>query len=248
MTATNPCELCGFASSLYDLETDITSTAGLVKHVVAAAAEGLDPEQLDATHDGTSIAELIASVDAFDGNDLDTAHHGLHAMAHIGVLRHELGHGPTAAEGHVVGLHASGGGVPKAPIASAEITRSGVVGDVQKNRIHHGRPLQAVCLWSADVIEALNADGHPVEPGWAGENITIAGVDWASLRPGSRLVVGGIPMLISSHATPCSKIAEGFTDRAFNRVDHDDHPGWSRLYAIPLAEGTIAVGDAVSVG
>lgn len=243
-----PCELCGFDASLYSRESDLTSTVGLVHLVSAAAAAGLGSDALHATVDGTTIAELVASVEAFEGDEQATAHQGLHAMAQIGMARATLGHGPVPGAGQITGLHTSGGGVPKVPIETAEITRNGVVGDVQKDRIHHGRPLQAICLWSADVIESLNEQGHPIAAGMAGENITVDGVEWASLHPGSRITVGGIAMLISSHATPCSKIAAGFTDRSFKRVDHDEHPGWSRLYAIPLAEGAIAVGDAVSVG
>lgn len=243
-----PCELCGFDTSLYGLESDLTSTVRMAPHVVAAATEGLGPDELHAPVSGTSISELVESVGRFEGDDLATAHNGLHTMAQIGALRAELGHGPVEGTGQVTGLHSSSGGVPKTPVKSGEITRSGLVGDVQNNRIHHGRPLQAICLWSADIIDALNNQGHPVCAGLAGENITVDGVDWASLRPGSRIQIGDVPMLISAYATPCSKIADGFAERAFSRVDHDDHPGWSRLYAIPLAEGTLAVGDAVSVG
>ena len=39
---------------------------------------------------------------------------------------------------------------------------------------------------------------------------------------------------ISSHATPCAKNAGWFGDRQFRRIDHDEHPGWSRLYATVL--------------
>ena len=168
-------------------------------------------------------------------------------MAQIGDLRHALGYGPTPGNGTVTGLHLSGGGVPKAAVEAVEVTRGGVVGDEQNNRIHHGRPLQALCIWSADVMASLNNEGHPIAPGVAGENITVDGIDWASLLPGSRMTIGDIPILISAHAVPCSKVGPGFTDNRFDRILHTKHPGWSRLYAIPLAEGSLAIGDAVTV-
>ena len=96
-----------------------------------------------------------------------------------------------------------------------------------------------------DVMEALRAEGHTIQPGWAGENITVEGIDWSRLRPGSRVEVGDIPVLITAHAVPCSKIADGFTDRNFNRVLHERHPGFSRLYGTPLGSGVIEVGDTV---
>ena len=243
-----PCELCGFSASHYGFESDLTSTQVVGPLVAAAAAEGLRDDELNAEHEGTSIASLLASLDSATGDDYERAHYGLHTMAQVGELRHALGHGPVAGTGEVTGLHVSNGGVPKTAVDSVQITRTGVADDVQKDRIHHGRPLQALCLWSSDVIAALNAEGHPVTAGLAGENITVSGLDWASLRPGSRITVGTIPVLLSAHATPCSKIADGFIDRNFRRVDHDEQPGWSRLYGIPLAEGTVSIGDTVSVG
>jgi len=247
-----PCELCGFDASLYGLDTDLSSTVALLGAVVAQAADGLSDDQLhlpaDVEGETTTIANVVASVDSYSGADLDVAHHGLHAVAQIGVLRTALGAGPPAGTGKVTGLHRSDGGVPKTAAESVEITSSGVVGDRQNDRIHHGRPLQALCVFSADTMEALNAEGHPIVPGQIGENIMVDGIDWASLQPGSRITVGDIPVLMTAYAVPCSKIAEGFTDRHFNRVLHTKFPGWSRLYGVPLAEGTVSVGDEVSVG
>lgn len=54
---------------------------------------------------------------------------------------------------------------------------------------HHGDPERAVCLYAMEAIEALHADGHAVAPGSLGENLTIAGLDWPSVVPGSRLRV-----------------------------------------------------------
>lgn len=239
----DPCPVCGFSASLYGLESDVRSTAALIPELVAGAVEGLTVEQLA----DPSISQLRDAVDAFTGVPLDVAHHGLHAVAQIGLARRAMGAGPTAGTGTVVGLHTSSGGVPKTPIDVAEIRRSGVLGDEQNNRIHHGRPLQALCLWSEDVMAALRGESHPITAGLAGENITIEGVKWESLRPGSQLTIAGINVLITSYATPCKKVADGFVDRNFRRIDHDLHPGWSRLYAIPMGEGTVNIGAGVTI-
>lgn len=244
-----PCELCGFAASQYELESDLTSTANMAFEVASDAALGLSNDELATKPDGAphSIAELLSVVENFDGTLEETAHMGLHTMAEVGAIRAQIGWGPAIGTGSVTGLHTSGGGVPKSAIDSAEVVRSGFVGDVQNNRIHHGRPLQALCVWSQDVIEALQGEGHPIVPGQAGENITVSGLDWETLRPGSRIRVADIPILLSSYAVPCSKVGPGFVDRNFRRILHSEHDGWSRLYGIPLAEGTVSLGDTVAV-
>jgi MOSC domain-containing protein YiiM len=177
--------------------------------------------------------------------------HGLHDAVHhlhdVGRIRVVLGDGVPHQQGQVTHLAVSGGGVPKRAVGEFEVGWSGAEGDVQGDRRHHGRPFQALCLWSEEVLAALRAEGHPIEAGLAGENITVTGVDWSGLRPGAQIRVGTVEGEISSHATPCAKNADWFADRQFRRIDHDDHPGWSRLYATVLRPGHIQLGDAVEI-
>lgn len=177
--------------------------------------------------------------------------HGVHDATHhlsdIGRGLHRLGAGAPTQVGSVARLHVSDGGVPKRPVESAEVGPRGLVGDRQADRRHHGRPLQALCLWSAEVIEALRAEGHPIGPGSAGENVTLAGIDWATVRPGARLRIGEVLAEISAWSTPCQKNAGWFLERDIGRIDHERHPGWSRAYAWVREPGTIRVGDEVVV-
>lgn len=173
----------------------------------------------------------------------DTTHH----LMDIGRGLHALGAGAPTHTGSVAQLNVSDGGVPKLPVDAAEVTVRGVVGDRQDERKHHGRPLQALCLWSADVIADLQAEGHPIAPGLAGENVTVAGIDWSAVRPGVQLQIGSVLAEVSAWATPCAKNAGWFTDRYFNRMDHDRHPGSSRAYAWVRRPGTIRTGDPVIV-
>ena len=96
---------------------------------------------------------------------------------------------------------------PKRAVKVAEVGDRGLVGDRQADRRNHGRPLQALCLWSTEVIEALQAEGHPIEPGAAGENMTISGIDWPTLRTGVQLLIGDVLAEVSAYATPCAKNA-----------------------------------------
>jgi hypothetical protein len=151
--------------------------------------------------------------------------------------------GPGTVTGTVANLHAGGGGVPKPAVERATITIGGLSGDRQRTRQHHGRPWQAVCLWSAEVIEALAADGHPIFPGAAGENLTLRGIDWSLVRPGLLLRVGDALVETSLWALPCRHNARWFSDGSFVRIHHDRGPV-SRMYATVREPGEVAVGHA----
>jgi len=155
------------------------------------------------------------------------------------------------AEGRLDRINISGGGVPKTPVDGAEVAFDGLVGDRQNARRHHGRPWQALCLWSTGVIDALVAEGHPISAGSAGENLTLGGLEWSTLRLGTRLVVGdgadAVVIELSAWAEPCAKNNQWFADGDSRRMHHDRHPGWSRAYAAVVSPGKVAVGDVVRV-
>ena len=142
----------------------------------------------------------------------------------------------------------SDGGVPKLPVDAAEIGVRGVIGDRQRNRKFHGAPWQALCLWSLEVIEELQAEGHPIEPGFAGENLTISGLDWAAMVPGVRLQIGpSVRAEVTAFAIPCKHNKPWFLDGDFLRMSNERHPGSSRIYTSVSVGGRVAPGDAVVV-
>jgi MOSC domain-containing protein YiiM len=144
-------------------------------------------------------------------------------------------------------INLSNGGVPKLPRSHAQVHANGLEGDRQDDRIFHGGPDRAVCLYSLELIEALQGEGHPIVPGAIGENLTIQGVDWIDIRPGARLAIGEVLLEVTRSTTPCHKIAAAFADRIFTRVSQKVHPGWSRYYARVLRKGTVATGDRVQL-
>ena len=145
-------------------------------------------------------------------------------------------------------INVSDGGVPKLPVPKAYITVQGVSGDRQRSVQYHGGVDQAVCLYSLEVIEALQAKGHAVAPGSCGENLTLAGLDWARLKPGNRLRIGpDVRLEVTSYTVPCSQQTLWFKGGNFTRISQKKHPGWSRLYARVLAEGLVRPGDTVTV-
>jgi MOSC domain-containing protein YiiM len=231
----------------------------------STAALVLDPARVleDLEREGGAMATLARQNDApwtnvgyLRGQKLQAealllhaAHDASHHFLDVGRGLSAVGAGTPAHRGAVAQINTSGGGVPKRAVPNGEVTIGwdGVAGDVQADRKHHGRPFQAVSLWSAEVIAALAGDGHPIAPGCAGENLTLAGVDWASLRPGSRLRAGTALLEISYPAVPCHKQTGWFSDGDFNRISHERNPALVRWYAWVREPGTVRTGDAVTV-
>lgn len=148
----------------------------------------------------------------------------------------------------IVQLSISKGGVPKLPVDEVHIGELGLAGDQHRDLKHHGGVERAVCLYSADVIAVLQAEGHLMTPGSLGENVTIAGLDWAALQPGQRYQLGDSVVLeLTRDTTPCRTIMNQFADKKFSRIAHRHHPGWSRWYARVISEGTVRAGDPVAL-
>jgi len=158
-------------------------------------------------------------------------------------LRHE-GQLPAPSRGVVTQVSSSKGGVPKLPMDVAEVDFGGVVGDGHNFRNHHGRPWQALCIYADEVIDLLRAEGHPISRGSVGENITVAGLPWADIRPGVELRIGSVLALVQAYAEPCATNAKWFLNGEFRRMDKSRGPV-SRVYGTVLEPGRIAPGDAV---
>jgi MOSC domain-containing protein YiiM len=148
--------------------------------------------------------------------------------------------------GRVVQINVSAGGVPKLPTAAARVTIAGLAGDRHRDGEHHGGPERAVCLYALEAIVALQREGHPIAPGSLGENLTVQGLDWGAITPGTLLKVGeDVVLEITRYTSPCGNIRLVFVGGDYARVSQKRHPGWSRVYARVLREGTVHQGDAV---
>lgn len=173
----------------------------------------------------------------------DTTHHfldvaeGLTAIGAAGPTQHAL----------VERIDVSGGGVPEVSLGSAPLDRTGVGVDGRGDGQHHARPFEAVCLWSSEEIAQLSTHGHSIPAGPVGESLTVAGVDWGAMRPGTLLQVGTALIELSYPAAPSQRQGGWFSDEAFNRVPDDDHPEWAGWYAWVRRPGLIRVGNAAVV-
>lgn len=150
--------------------------------------------------------------------------------------------------GRITQISISDGGVPKTAVLEAEITETGLVGDRHNSPNIHGGPEKAVCLWSLEVIEALKQEGHNLAPGYAGENITVTGLNWPQVIPGLRLQLGDEVLLeVASYTSPCRKNMRWFADKRYSRMSQKHYPGSSRVYARVLRPGKVRTDDVVAI-
>jgi MOSC domain-containing protein YiiM len=144
-------------------------------------------------------------------------------------------------------INVSDGGVPKLPCGVGEVRFGGIAGDRQRDLRYHGGPLRAVSLYSLELIHALQNEGHALDVGSIGENLTLAGIAWERMVPGATVEAGVVLLELTAYAAPCTNLLPYFRDGEFKRVSQKLHPGWSRLYARVLREGAIRIGDPVRV-
>jgi MOSC domain-containing protein YiiM/GNAT superfamily N-acetyltransferase len=151
-------------------------------------------------------------------------------------------------DGRVLQVNVSPGGVPKLPVERAWVGPLGLEGDWQKHDTVHGGPHRAIALLAIEAIERVQADGHPIEPGSVGENLTTTGIELAALVPGTRLAIGGQVVLeISWPANPCDLIRGSFREGKSGRISILTYPSDSRMYARTLVEGEVRPGDQIRV-
>lgn len=154
----------------------------------------------------------------------------------------------TQVDGRVLQVNVSAGGVPKLPVPRAWVGILGVEGDAHREYTVHGGPHQAVCVFGIEAIERLQSEGHPVEPGSVGENLTTSGIEWSLLPVGSRARIGPtLELEVASATTPCRTQTRNFRDGRFSRISIALHPSDSRMYARVLREGAVKAGDTITI-
>lgn len=148
--------------------------------------------------------------------------------------------------GQVFQINVSDGGVPKHALNFAKVCTNGVIGDRQQNKEFHGGPDRALCLYSLEKIQLLQAEGHPIYPGAIGENLTLSGLDWGLMVPGAILKLGEeVKIEITRYTQPCKTIATAFKAGEYGRIAQTKYAGWSRVYARVLNSGSVRAGDKV---
>lgn len=136
-------------------------------------------------------------------------------------------------------------GIFKEPISGpVPIRQLGIAGDAVCDTTNHGGPDQAVYLYGAPDYAWWSMElGLDLAPGAFGENLTIDGLESASLRIGDTLHLGGVILQVTAPRIPCSTLAARMGDPYFvKRFRNGERPG---VYCRVLQEGVVQAGDLV---
>ncbi len=135
-------------------------------------------------------------------------------------------------------------GIFKFPVSDPlYLGKEGVTGDTVANLKVHGGVDKACYLFAADQYPYWKARYPELSWEWGmfGENLTIEGLNEATLRIGNTYRIGNAVIEISQPREPCFKLGYRFKDQGIIQ-DFIAH-GFSGSYARVLQEGTVVVGD-----
>ncbi len=120
-------------------------------------------------------------------------------------------------------------------------------GDDQADRAVHGGPDKAIYAYAREDTAWWEAElGRALGPGAFGENLTVAGLDLATMEVGRRWRVGSAVLEVSQPRLPCFKLGLRFGDpRMLKRFAAAGRTG---TYLRIVEEGSLAAGDAIEVG
>ncbi len=127
------------------------------------------------------------------------------------------------------------GGVPKTPVAQAEIGPLGILSDGHRYRLHGG-PQKALLLLASEVVDTLCQEGWPLFYGALGENLTTRGLNHRTWQPGQRFRCANVLLELTTPREPCKTLnpyGRGIQKRLLQ------NPGESGFYAAVLTGGTL---------
>lgn len=127
---------------------------------------------------------------------------------------------------------------------AVEIMPWGLAGDAVVDTQHHGGVDQAVYVYGEPEYAWWSVQlGYELAPGTFGENLTISGLESASLNVGDILHIGAVALQVTAPRFPCATLAARMGDAGFvKRFREAGRPG---AYCRVLKAGAVRAGDAV---
>jgi len=136
-------------------------------------------------------------------------------------------------------------GVLKLPVQGpVRALRGGLPGDGQGDRVHHGGPDKAVCVYSHDHGGYWESRwGKPCEYGAFGENFSIAGFVETDVHIGDIFRIGTAVFQVTQPRMPCYKL--GMRHNRPKLPDEVLKSGYTGWYFRVLEEGEVRTGDRI---
>lgn len=135
----------------------------------------------------------------------------------------------------------------KKPVSGrVHVDRLNVEGDRQSDLTVHGGADKAVYVYPAEHYSYWAGELPGAELPWGafGENLTVTGLDEASVHIGDRLAIGSAQFVVTQPRMPCFKLAARF-DRP-DMVKLFLQSGRIGFYLAVLEEGEIGAGDTIT--
>jgi MOSC domain-containing protein YiiM len=111
--------------------------------------------------------------------------------------------------------------------------------------------LRQVHLVHVELLEGLRLQGHPVQPGSIGENLTTSGLDLLALPQGTKLHIGAdAVVVITGLRNPCSQLnnfSAGLTEAVLDRTPDGQLIRKSGVMGVVETSGTVMAGDPITV-
>ena len=136
-------------------------------------------------------------------------------------------------------------GIMKQPQSAAvEVGTLGLTDDAVCDTRHHGGPDQAVYVYGQPDYDWWSAElGRTLAPGTFGENLTIEGLESASVCIGDRFAGGEVLLEVTSPRIPCATLATRMGDNGFvKQFMAAERPG---VYCRVLRKGLLQAGDPI---
>ncbi|MBT5748854.1 MAG: MOSC domain-containing protein [Candidatus Marinimicrobia bacterium] len=137
-------------------------------------------------------------------------------------------------------------GLPKTPVTSVTLSKSGLEGDYNNFRTlkKDQNPDMAVLVYPIETIHELNNEGWPIMPGDLGENFTLSGIPHSHLSHNQQYQIGECIIEISFECDPCRNLSvlPYIGETKINEFIKTlmQRRGW---YARVIKEGVVSTGD-----
>src|SRR4030095_3851655 len=103
--------------------------------------------------------------------------------------------------------------IPKTAVREVRVIALGLDSDAHRNVELLGGAERAVCLYAREALPRLRAGGPDIVSAAIGENVTVEGLAWSTIVPGTHVLLGDSVLLqIARYTSPCVNITRSFKD------------------------------------